>query len=55
MKNKGRKHLGNTLDCKGWLMGITRDIRKMGRPTLKGIPKDAYIIPEHNKCTYRTG
>jgi hypothetical protein len=30
MKNKGRKHKGRTLDCKGWLMGITRDITKMG-------------------------
>jgi len=31
VKNKGRKHLGTTLDCKGWLMGITRPIRQMGR------------------------
>lgn len=31
MKNNGRKHKGNgTINCKGWLTGLTRDIHKMG-------------------------
>jgi len=31
MKNRGRRHLSNSSNCKGMLTGITRPVGKMGR------------------------
>lgn len=31
MKNKGRRHLTRDANCKGYLVGITRPIKSMGK------------------------
>lgn len=44
MKNKGRKHLATTSNCKGELTFITRGITKMGKNTrLKKGKSNAFV------------